>query len=411
MKFKSLLLFFLVFMANAAHAEKAWTFAQVLQSALVSHPTVLGKLATKHAAQADQDGAEWQRYPVPSVEAAKQGQGSAGNGMATGVARIEQTLWAGGRITASIDAAGSRFDAARAAVEEAKRDLSFRLIAAYIEALRQKAKIQQAQLGFEEHENLLAMIRRRVDQNVSSQTDQRLAESRLSRAANDLSLATQSYNSALAQLSQLSGATITDVSEQGISETEGPVSLEAGLAQALSYSPTLQRLLYEEEAANADISLKRAVAMPTVSLRLEKDIGQSHDRRAMVVLVGQPGAGLSAIAGVDAAVSRRESVRMAREAAVRDVHDSVTLDWNEWSAARIRLENSIQSRTTSGEVFESYKRQYVIGRKSWIEVMNAVQETTQAQFTQEDARAQALAASLRLRAATGTLLPGEGAKH
>ncbi len=117
--------------------------------------------------------------------------------------------------------------------------------------------------------------------------------------------------------------------------------------------------------------------------------------------------GLSAASGVDAAIARREA---AREAAERDVRERVTLDWNEWVAVRLRLENASQSRAMSTEVFESYARQYVIGRKTWIDVLNAVREATQSEFALEDVQTQTLAVSLRLRAQTGTLNLLEGTK-
>jgi len=399
MKFKALALTVLLLMAGHAQAQPAWTFERVLQSALDSHPAIMGKRSGQAAARADQKGAEWLRYPTPSIEAATQG-----GGKDSGLLRIEQPLWSGGRITAAIDAAGSRLSAADAALIETELDLTIKVITAYIEALRQKARQQHAQAGVAEHEKLLDMIRRRVQQEVSSLTDQRLAESRLYQAVNDLSQVTQAYNNALAQLAQLSGKPVADISEQEVSALGAPSSLDAALSQALGYSPTLRRLIYEEEAANADIDFKRSAYMPQLSLRLEKNTGQTQSSSAMLVLQAQPGAGFSALSGVDAAIARREAARMAREAAERSTNERVTLDWNEWVAARLRQENAAQSRIMSTDVFESYTRQYVIGRKSWIDVLNAVREATLAQFALEDARAQVIAASLRLRAQAGTLV-------
>lgn len=401
MKFKMPALAVLLLMAGAAaQAQPAPTFEQVLQSAMDSHPAIMGKRSSQAAARADQKGAEWLRYPTPSIEAATQS-----GGKDSGLMRIEQPLWSGGRITAAIDAAGSRLDAADAALNEAKLDLTLKVIAAYTEALRQKARQQFAQAGVDEHRKLLAMIRRRVEQEVSSLTDQRLAESRLYQADNDLSQITQTFQNALAQLAQLSGNPVADVSGQGVSAPGAPASLEAALSQALAYSPTLRRLVYEEEAANADIDSKRSVYMPQLSLRLEKNVGQglAQSSSAMLVLQAQPGAGLSAGSGVDAAIARREAARMAREAAERGTNERITLDWNEWVAAQLRQENAILSRAMSADVFESYTRQYVIGRKSWIDVLNAVREATQSQFALEDARTQAVAAGLRLRAQAGAL--------
>jgi adhesin transport system outer membrane protein len=408
MKFKTLILLALTLMASTAQAQSIWTFEQVLASALASHPTMLGKRSAQDAARAEREGAEWGRYPTFSAEASTQNR-SANTGQLGGSnagLRLEQPLWTGGRITANIDAAGSRLDAAGAALEETRLDLSLKVIAAYTEALRQKARQQHAATGLQEHEKLLGMIRRRVAQEVSSLTDQRLAEARLYQAANDLSLATQGLNNALAQLSALTGKPVAQTSAQGVSEMGAvgvPVGLEAALMQARDWSPVIRRLAYEEEAANAEIALKRSAYMPQLALRLQRNVGQANDSSVMLVLTAQPGAGLSAASGVDAAIAKREAARMAREGAERDVRERVTLDWNEWVAVRLRLENANQSRAMSTEVFESYARQYVIGRKTWIDVLNAVREATQSQLALEDTQTQTLAASLRLRAQIGAL--------
>jgi adhesin transport system outer membrane protein len=372
-----------------------------MQAALASHPLVLGKRSSLAAAQSDREGAEWQRYPTPSLEASTQNGGA-------GLLRIEQPLWSGGRITAGIDAAGSRFDAAGAALDEARQELTLKVIAAATEALRQQARQQHSVAGVKEHEKLLAMIQRRVVQEVSPLADQRLAASRLYAATNELSVITQALNNALAQLSQLAGQPVTTFVAQGLSEAGAPASLDSALTLALAHSPTLRRLRFEEEAANAEIASKRSVYMPQLALRLEttgglESLGLTVDNRAVLVVLAQPGAGLSAKSGADAAVSRRDAVRMAREAADRDVRERVTLDWNEWVAAPLRLENADQARVMSTEVSESYARQYTAGRKTWIDVLNAVREATQSELAEDDARAQMLAASLRLRALTGTL--------
>lgn len=385
-----------------AQSATAWSFDQVLQQALQNHPSIAGRRSAQAAARADLDGAQWQRFPSLSAEV------PTGSQETGGVVRIDQPLWSGGRITAGIDAAGSRVDAAGAAIEEERLNLSLRVIAAYTEALRQAARVRSAEEGLAEHQRLLEMIRRRVVQSVSSQTDQRLAESRAYQAANDVSNARQALENALAQLSQLAGKPVRLVSNAGIGVGEPlpDASLERVMPLAIAYSPTLQRLDFEAQAADSDITLQRSAYMPKVLLRVEKPTGginADNRTRAMLVLQAQPGAGLSAKAGVDAAVAKREGARAAHDVAERDVRERFTLDWNEAEASRQRLGNAGEASTTSTQVFESYARQYVIGRKSWNDVLNAVREATQAQFTLEDTRAQAIAASLRLAAQTGTL--------
>lgn len=388
-------------MSLAAQAQSVWSFEQIMQSALATHPAVLGKISSSAAARSEREGAEWQRYPAPSVEAAARN----GGGSST-VVRLQQPLWTGGRITAGIEAAGRRFDAAEAAVVETRQDIGLKVIAAFTEAQRQQLRQASAVSGVNEHEKLLKMISRRVEREVSPPVDRSFAQARLFQAANELSDVAQARANALTQLSQLAGQPVGDVSGEMI-DKGAPASREVAMNQSIAYSPTLMRLAFEEAAADEDIASKRAAYMPQLAVRLEHSTGSSSevtsDSRALLVLEAQPGAGLSAISGVDAAVARREAVRQSREAALRDLRERVTVDWNELVAARIRLNNARQARATSAEVFESYARQYTAGRKTWIDVLNAVREATQSEFAVADATAQVAASTLRLQLLSGNL--------
>lgn len=387
---------------HLAWAQAPWTLAQALVAAQTTHPALQGKRAAQGAARADQASANWQRYPTLSMEAATQNGGTH-----SGLVRLEQPLWNGGRIQAGIDAADSRSRMADAALEEARLDLSLRVIATFVESQRQQARLAHAQAGVMAHEQLLSMIRRRVAQEVSSQTDERLAQSRFFQAVNERSLAQQALTNALASLTQLVGQDARGVVEASAPGAYTLTDQLTTVAQAVTVSPVLHRLMFEEQAAQADVSAKQSSTKPQLALRLEKNLGQTYDQRVMLVLLAQPGAGLSAFSGIEAALARAEAVRQAKESARRDVQERVLLDWNEWTHAQQRLDNAQHFQAINTEVFESYKRQYVAGRKTWVDVLNAVREATQAQLALEDARAQANAAAWRLTALTGQLYTAE----
>src|SRR4051812_13470554 len=189
-----------LFCVAALTAHAADSFDDLLSQALIPHPSVEGQRAGGEAARLDREGAEWQLFPSPSVESAARDSG--GN---TTLFALEQPLWTGGRISAGIRAAGFREAAAQAAGGEAKQSIALRVISAYTEVLRQAQRRDYARKGVDEHEKLLALIRRRVQQEVSPPVDRDFAESRLAQAATDLSLALQGLQVAQAQLGQLVG--------------------------------------------------------------------------------------------------------------------------------------------------------------------------------------------------------------
>ena len=381
--------------ARAGVAETAWTLEQVLQT-LPANPAALARLSEQTAARASLDSARWLRYPGAGLELSAQDAGQH-----TGTLRVDQPLWTGGRVSATIDGAAKRLDASTVAIEELRLDLTLRAIGAFTEALRQAAREQLAAASRAEHETLLATVRRRVAEDASPLTDQRLAEARTLQAATELNLTVQALQAALAQLSSLAGTDVGVVVEGGLARHATPTDLPATLATATAFSPTARRLALEEAAADADVALQRAAVMPTVALRAERLGGAVRDNRLMLTFQMQTGPGLSARSEVEAAVARRDAIRDRRLAALRDVRERVTLDWTQWTAAQDRLTTATQSTALYLEVLDSYKRQFAVGRKTPVELLNAVRDVTSAQYAEVDARLQALAAGLRLLANTG----------
>lgn len=388
----------------ASHAHAAtWEVDALLEAAQASHPLVGARQAERAAAQADLASANWQRYPSVSVELAG---ASAGSG--TRLLRLDQPLWNGGRIAAGIQAADSRLSAAQTAIAETRQELRLRVVTAANEALRQQARRLVALDNLAEHDRLLAMIRRRVGQEVSPVADQRLAESRQLLSRSDVALAEQGLQSALTLLSQLAGQAVTAVLEPAPQRLEIAGGSDAGrLAErALDFSPMLRRMDAQIQAADADIVARQAQVMPQVLLRLESSHGRAvgssrTDNRALLVLQAQPGAGLSALSAIDAAVAQKAARQAERDGAEREVRERLQLEWNDWSAAVQRSAIAEQVQSSAAEVSESYARQYVAGRKTWLDVLNAVRESGLARLSLLDTEYQARGAAMRLQVLSG----------
>ena len=240
------------------------------------------------------------------------------------------------------------------------------------------------------------MITRRVEQEVSPPADREFALARLAQARIEQSLARQGAQAARSQLSQLVGQPVQQVAEPAARLRPLPTSLDSAVARAIERSPVLARLDRSALAAEEEVTTRRSALQPQLAVRLEKQFGTLADNRALVVLRAQPGAGLSAGAAVASAQRRVDEARLAREDAVRSLREQVETAWVAYLAAEERVSGSRQSVEMSRLVSESYARQYVAGRKSWIDVLNAVREATQSQFALADAQAQSRSAGLTL---------------
>lgn len=383
---------------------------QAVRMALASHPSLQQRRSSIEAAEFDMKAAEWKRYPSVSVEASNMVSKPAelsGVDSNAATVRVEQPLWTFGKLTAESDAAAGRRRVAELVLTETEQDLIGRVALNYVEALRLKERIGIAEKNLAEHQRLFDLINRRQDQGVSSAADVALAQARMQQAKTELSSMRASLDAVRLQLEQLIGTPVVgDLQAVAAPSALGWADRSSVLVDAKTYSPTLHRLEAEMDLAVVDVAARKAATMPNISARYERFDGSAQSvayDRVMVVLAYQPGAGLSSLSAVDSAGSRANAARSAIEAGMRDVNDKASTLYTD---AKLNLEQLAPAKAyvdAAAAVMESYMRQYTTGRKSWVDVMNAQRELTQASYALTDVSSGVLSSSIKLNVLTGRL--------
>lgn len=386
----------------ALHAQPL-TLDDALATAARVNPLVTSKRTEVNAARSDLSGAQWQRFPSPAVLRSNDSQGAA-----VTTVRLQQPLWTAGRITANIEAAEARLQGARADLANARLEVMVRTASAYAELLRARNRLVAADRNVEEHRRLDEMIRRRVQSEIASASDAIMTASRLQQAIADrIQLGTQAANAA-AQLAQLIQRPVRDADVVAPPLPKPAfATVEEALAAGEGFAPALVRAQADEAAALATAQARRATLFPQVSARYEHLYGGNYTVRsqAVVALEYQPGAGLSNASSVDASQARAEGARFNREQIRMDLMERIRTDWNEVTARSAQLEPLRSVKGATEEVADSFSRQYTVGRKSWIEVLNAQNEATQARYALADTEASLMLAITRLHLYTGKLTP------
>lgn len=364
-------------------------FLQALRDAAHRYPLTLAAARHSQAADQDRSAAQWQQFPAPSLQRmAPQGGSNATSGQLTRLA-LEQPVYAGGRITASIEAAQHRYTASQRQHEQVAEESAVRIVNALYEWLRQQDRMAALREGVDAHRNLRDQIQRRAQEGVSTQIDLALAAARLSQVQSELAQANAAASAAKALMLQLTGPQFQVLAQSatalGLDGLPSPAPDAARLS--LAHDPALARLAAEEAAAEADIRVKKSQFMPTVSVVAERYLGPASFNRIWLQVSAQPGAGLSSLDTVRAAVARQEAVAQSRLNAERELEQSVEADLASHAAAREQLSVGNLLRQSTQDVADSYARQFVAGRKSWLEVLNAVREAMLARLTVIDARA------------------------
>ncbi|WP_157265272.1 TolC family protein [Azohydromonas aeria] len=386
--------------APSAHAA---TLDELVAAAMGSYPSVQAARANAAAAESELGTARWGRYPSVSVETASAATAGAMRGH--GLVRVDQPLWAGGRIESGIERAERRLAAAQAGVEEAQTDVGVRATQAWAEAQRQARRAALLDESLREHERLVESMRRRVQQEVSPASDLQLAVARALQVEADRQQALGGLDAALARLSELAGRRVqaAELRELRLEPARDQVAPAGLLDEALAFDARLRRLGAEAQAAESEVALRRAALLPQVNLRYER---QRHlPEQVYVVLQAQTDAGLSRLTERDAASRRREAAQQSLQAAERELRDALGADLSENRFAFDRVRAGAAAADAAQGVTDSFLRQFTAGRRTWSDVLNAVRDAVAARLALADAQASAVASGARLRLRSGRWQP------
>ena len=355
---------------------------EALQAALRNHPAVAGQEAKVTAMRYAADGARSQRYPSLSVQAQHFRQGDrsvlSDDDLSTPAAlRVRQPIWAFGRINSSIATAEAGVDWERADLLRVRRQLLEDTAVAYAEVQAGRQRIAVARRNVAQLDQLHAQIERRVEGQLASSADARLAAMRLRQAQARLQQFISEWEIARHDLVSLTRSAISAEQPVPAALLALPESSEL-IDIALEHNARMHLKRRQLGHAEAEVGQARAADMPTIFLQAERfndQPGLRDDSQVSVVFEASlDGMGF-------AARGRRGQAEANRMAAMEDLA-ATQLE------LRRELERLQHSRELQAELIElhsqslgdleslldSYQRQYETGTKSWLDVLNMQRE-------------------------------------
>jgi adhesin transport system outer membrane protein len=252
-------------------------------------------------------------------------------------------------------------------------------------------------------------MERRVEQEVSPLADLQLARSRAAQIEQEYTVIRAQRQSALRIMAELVADPDYNLGPVPFYDpSKDLVNRDSLSDEAKAYDPTLRRLDAQINVARADRDAAKASVFP----RLSGQYAYSNflGSRVGVVASLQTAPGLSSFSEIQSAGLRvdaaLESYRQAEQALGREV-DNVVVDYE---ASRARASVSRDASDTAQSVAESYVRQFIAGRRSWLDVMNSLREALTARVAQSDAEYTAMSDAVRLLLLSGRWQPSFSGK-
>lgn len=386
------------------YTEPPAVLQSLMTRAVSTHPSILMRQSQIDGATAATEGARWRRFPSPSVQTEQ------GNGQTIALMRLEQSLWTAGRLSAGVEGAQARGLAARWSLKEAQQDLALRVVDAIESLMAALWRSQAVDLGLTRLQAMESAIARRIHAEVSPKVEMDLMQSRIAQ----LRIESVSHRSAAAvarqRLNQLIGV---DIDPETIGAAVAPTArddtaglsqqaIDALLAHGLMLHPTLRRIEAEIASAQYGVKETQASAWPQVFARIERQMavtgrnGTPAENRIYLGLSYAPGAGLSLQSQIRERLTQVQALERSRDASLLDLQLRVRSEWEVLQTSATRIAESRSMLNNSSDVTQSYRRLFLVGKRSWQDVLNAAREQLTVETSLADLRAQSIASAYRL---------------
>ncbi|WP_189493611.1 TolC family protein [Formosimonas limnophila] len=392
---------------NVATAEAKDVLDGLIEQSIQTYPAIKSKEMTRESAKQDVVTASLNFLPNATVnfQSRRRVYGDSSSKSTIGdpytVITISQPLIGGG-LVAGYRQSKANLNASDWALREEAENIAIRVINAYGAWLSAHKKLSVSEDSVKEYERLVSLITHRAEAGVSPLTDQNLGVSRLLQAQSELSSYRAKESSALTTLSQLVGQRLTR--EQLLSQQpENNFAMpEDVVMKVLEVSPTLKRLQFEAESANQASKKVRSQAFPQLSLQARRTIGDPDYQNTPpkntvgLVLSYSTDSGFSSFSKILSADKAYYATVLNIDSAKRDVVVRVNQEVSDYQFAKSREKPLQKYADLTKAISESYSRLFLVGKKSWLDLMNSVRERKEAQVELVDVQVLLLTTSRRL---------------
>jgi len=382
----------------------------LITQAIQTHPLVGSARANQQATTEGINAAKLNLLPTPSVSSGYDRD----NDFISQVS-IRQPLWTGGKLTADVNQAIFDDKAATEYIYEQQNLVAKTTIDAWQSYIQAIAKQNVHSEALKELSEFEAMMQRRVGQGVSARIELDLVTNRILQEQTAYQAAGEQQRIAAARLEQIIGQPISQMSAMSLPDIKVLVNQakqqsvnfeKMAFEKASFYNPVIVKEHFQIESAKQGVESQKAARYPTVYAQYEHAYyhdDNENDGKFSLGLSYAPGAGFSNLALARASQAQVNSLVQTQEASRRQVIENIQVQYQQFVSAKDR-ENSLIAAVAGAQiVVNSYRRQFIAGRKSWLEVLNAVREHNDYKVQLVQTRADILGAFHRLQVDFGTM--------
>lgn len=325
---------------------------------------------------------------------------------------FRQLIWDGSITYNDIQRNKAETEAQRFQLLSDAQDTALLAAETYLDVLRAQEVVKLSEANLDVHQRIFQDIKKRTVSGIGSTADLAQVEGRLARSNTNLLSAHSNLNDKIAAFIRVTGDYPKDLIKPEVDINYITSSLEDAMKLARKNNPVVQVASNDVEAARVQYDQAKGDFYPTFTFEASQQWGEevsgtpgdNDEFRAMLKMRYNLFNGNS-----DAANSRRAAYQVNKSKAIRDrahrmLEESTRLAWSAMELANNQTQYLQQHVDASAKTVTAYEKQFKIGQRTLLDVLNTENELFEARKSYLQAHYSGILAKYRVLNATGQLL-------
>lgn len=406
----------------AAVAQVPEALREAARAAVVTNPEVQASWHAFRAAEQEQGVARGGYLPQLDFTASsgrerrtRPGQGTDSFNHRNATLSLNQMVYDGFFTRSEVSRLGHAKLARYFELIDASEGAALEALRAYVDVLRYRELVRLAQENYVQHRQIHEQIAERAGAGVGRRVDLEQASGRLALAESNLLTEVSNLHDVSARYQRIVGTTPPEtLAPLGarITAEALPGKVSEALRDAFAASPAVAAANENVRAGQAQVDARRAAFQPRLDLRARQSVdrnldnvsGTSRDGVVELVFTYNLFRGGSDTARVRQAAETLNQARDLREKACRDLRQTLSIAYNDVQRLDEQLRYLDQHQLSIEKAREAYRRQFDIGQRTLLDLLDTENEYFQARRAYVAAESDQRVAQARTLAGMGRLM-------
>jgi TolC family type I secretion outer membrane protein len=322
---------------------------------------------------------------------------------------LSQPIFRGFKTINGTKAAEANVEAGRQGLLTIEQDILFQAIQAYMNVIRDRQIVGLRQKNVGVLQKQLSAADERFKVGEITRTDVAQSRARVSGAQSNVASAKATLAASVANYINVVGHKPGNLKYPKLAKL--PNTLEAAQAAAEEINPNILAAAYVEEASRFDTEVAKGDLLPAVNLEASAKMtdnpsageGSSESARIEGVLtipLYEAGRVYSSVRQAKQVASQR---RLEVIQAGRAVRESVSISWNNLTAAREIIRSAKEQVSAAELALDGVRQEYFVGSRTTLDVLNAEGEVVTARIALVSAERDQVVAAYQILGSIGRL--------